>query len=255
MFPPNDQTQQYPPGYPPQQPPQQPYYPPPQQGMGQQAYYPPQGAPPAPPTAQGTLDGFFGEPSAAGGPALKFKDKAIGTTYTGIVARRLGNGDVRQQTDPSGRPLTYRDGRPKFVMVVPLFIPGNPEFPEGRGSWWVKGQARDELVRAMHEAGAPEGPPEEGAGVKVTLVGHRPIPGLNPQYLYEVRYIRPDNAGQAQPAPQPQAAQAQPVPPPQQAVQAPQAPAPVAQTPAQAPPATPAGLSDEQAALLAKLTG
>ena len=262
MFPGTDQQQQpqaqYPPqGYPPQGGyPQQgaPYAPPPGYPPPQQGYYPP-AAPQQPPTANAGLDDFFNAPSTGGGPAIKFKDKPIGTRYAGIVARKITNADVRQQTDPSGRPLTYRDGRPKFVMVVPLIVQQTPEFNEGRATWWVKGAARDELVRAMSEAGAPEGPPEEGAGIVVELTGHRPIPGLNPQYLYKVTYTRPQGgafaAKQAAAAAPEQAQQATPE-------QAQQAPAqPVAQAPAQQAPAVqvPPDMTDEQAALLAKLTG
>lgn len=250
-------------GYPqqpyPQQP--QPQYPP--QGYGQGGYPPPPQmpqqapAPQQPPAPQGSLSDFFSQPSAGNGPALKFKDKPKGTSYTGIVARAVTNADVRAQTDPNGRPTTYRDGRPKFVMVVPLQVEPTQEFPEGRATWWVKGQARDELVRAMAEAGAPEGPPEAGAAVRVTLVGERPVPGMNPALQYRVEYVRPQGADQ-QPAQQPttggqfadEASQDPPQEPPQAPVQA--VPAQPAQ-PAQ--PQAPEGLSEDKQELLRKLTG
>ena len=195
--------------------------------------------------AQGTVSDFFGQPSSGGGPSFKFNQRPIGTRYSGIVARRITNADIRSQTDPNGLALTYRDGRPKLVMVVPMLTEPGPEFPEGTASWWVKGQARDELVRAMAEAGAPEGPPEDGAAIEVTLTGHRPIPGRNPQHIYQITYIRPQQAPQAQPAPAASAVPVAPVAVPSQ----PQAgPAPVAQ-------AVPDGLTSEQQALLARLTG
>ena len=194
---------------------------------------------PAQAPAQGTVSDFFGQPSSGGGPSFKFNQRPIGTRYSGIVARRITNADIRSQTDPNGLALTYRDGRPKLVMVVPMLTEPGPEFPEGTASWWVKGQARDELVRAMAEAGAPEGPPEEGAAIEVTLTGHRPVPGRNPQHIYQITYMRPQQA--AVPA-------AAPVAPATVPSQPQAAPAPAAQ-------AVPDGLTAEQQALLARLTG
>jgi hypothetical protein len=268
---------QYPAQYPTQPPmpqyPQQPAYPAPQ-GYPQQpaptypqAYPQPQYAPPAPPAQPlptGTLDTFYQQPSSGGGPSFKFMDAnrqpQIGKHYEGFVARPVTDADVRAQTDQSGNVQTYRDGRPKFVMVVPMQVQPSPEFPEGQAGWWVKGQARDELARAMAEAGAPAGAPEAGAFIRVTLVSVRPIPGRNPAYQYRVDYVRPGNPAPApQPVQQPVAApvmQQAPVPAPMpQAV--PQVPVPQqvpAPAPAAAAPAA-AGFTPEQAALFAKLTG
>lgn len=263
---------QYPvqPGYPPQ-PQYAPAYPP--------QYAPPM--PPPPPPVQGSLSEFFNAPSTAN-KSWVFRDRPVGTAYSGIVARVIGNGDIRQQTDQGGRPMTYKDGRPKFVMVVPMIVHPSPEHPEGQASWWVKGQARDELARAMAEAGAPEGPPEAGAGITVTLIGQRPIPGMNPAFQYRVTYVRPGGAApvpQAQPAPA--VPQAEPVyvapPQPQYAPQPypshtpgmdgqPVPTLPIAQT--VTPPVPPNAyaaaampsqvspqLTPEQAALMARLTG
>lgn len=283
---------QQPQGYP-QQPqgyPQQPqaYAPPmPQQGYPQaypQQYAPP--APPAPPLPTGTLDSFYQQPSSSGGPSWKFKDKPLGTFYEGFVARPLTDADVRAQTDRDGRVQNYKDGRPKFVMVVPMLMQPSPEFPDGQAGWWCKGQARDDLARAMSEAGAPAGAPESGAFIRVTLVATRPVPGgFSPAYVYRVEYARPQGAAPAPqqsapvvstangqpvvheqpvpPAPQPQPVyQQQPMPVPAQQV-APQpqpvpqpaaAPAPQPQ-PAAPVSAAPAGFNAEQAALFAKLTG
>jgi hypothetical protein len=156
-------------------------------------------------------------------------------------------------------------------MVVPLVVAPTQEFPEGQAGWWVKGQARDELARAMAETGAPAGAPEAGAFVRITLVNVRPIPNMSPAFQYRVDYVRP--GGQA-PAPQPVAqpvqqtapvvstATGQPVvhqqPVPQPMPQAvPQVPVPQqvpAPAPAAAAPAA-AGFTPEQQALFAKLTG
>lgn len=272
------QPQGYPQGY--AQPAQYPAQPPmPQYPPAAPAYpaapYPPQGgypqpypvAPAGPPLPTGTLDGFYEQPSGGGGPSFKFNGKAVGTTYTGIVARTVTNADVRAQTDQGGRPVTFKDGRTKFVMVVPMQVAPSPEFPEGVAGWWVKGQARDELARAMDEAGAPAGPPEAGAAIRVTLIGMRPIPGMNPAFQYRVEYVRPGGAApveqvpeagayyvsptqqvaapvQYQQPPMPQQIPVQPMP---VQVQAPVAAAPVA--------SAPSPMSVEQQALLAKLTG
>jgi hypothetical protein len=269
--------------------PQQPYaqpapqqYPP--QGYGQPQYaqpapqpqYAPQ-QPPAQPLPQVTLDGYWQQPSASGGPSLKFKDAAgnpqIGKAYEGFIARAITDSDVRPQTDRNGVVQTYRDGRPKAVMVVPLTLQPSQEFPDGQAGWWVKGQARDELARAMAEAGAPAGAPEAGAFVRITLINVRPIPNMSPAFQYRVDYVRPQGSPQApapvqppqqaqqpvpqqaqQPVPQ-QVSQQVPATVPQQVPQA--APVQQAQAPIAASPAAPAtvGFSPEQQALFAKLTG
>jgi len=272
------QPQSYPvqPAYP-----QQPYAQPspqyPQQGYPQG--YPQQYTPPVPLPAV-SLDDYWQQPSSSGGPSLKFKDTVgnplIGKAYEGFIARPITDSDVRPQTDRNGVPQTYRDGRPKSVMVVPLLLQPSPEFPDGQAGWWVKGQSRDELARAMAEAGAPAGAPEAGAFVRITLVNVRPIPNMSPAFQYRVEYVRPGGAAQAPAqAPQavPQPVQQVPAPMPvQQPVPQQMAPVmstasgqpvmhqqPVPQAPVQQqiaqPQAAPAGFSPEQQALFAKLTG
>jgi hypothetical protein len=291
-YPQQPYAQPAPPAAYPQQPtyPQQPAaYP---QGYAQ-GYAQPQYAPPPPPAAPlptGTLDGFYSQPSSGGGPSFKFRDAnanpQIGKSYAGIVARPITDADIRAQTDNNGRVQTFKDGRTKFVLIVPMQVQPSTEFPDGQAGWWVKGQARDELARAMAEAGAPAGAPEAGAGIRVTLVSVRPVPNMSPAYQYRVEYMRPagaapvpagavpilhpqgsvhgpddrNYAGYA-PAPQPQYApvqQPQQVPPPPAyapaAVQAVHQPMPQP-VQAAAPAATPQGFNDEQAALFAKLTG
>lgn len=285
-------TQPYP-GYPPQQAPQYPPatqnvgYPPPLQQFAppqqyapqfpqQQGYPAPTMAPPAAPLAQGSIDDFFNQPSAGGGKSLSFK--IIGARFRGIVTRPLGNGDIQQQTDVQGRPQFFRDGRPKYVMKVPLLMQPSAEYPDGLATWFVKGQARDELARAMSEAGAPAGPPEQNAIIDIAYVGDRPAGvGFNPAKQFAIGYTRPSGETSSPiPAPavqqpvqqyaQPAASAYAPPPPAPEPVQAapvqyaPPAPQQVQQTaPAQqaapAAPQPPAALSDEQRALLAKLTG
>ena len=175
---------------------------PPQQAYPQPAYAPP--APPAAPLPTGTLDAYYEQPSG-GAPSFKFMDAnrnpLIGKQYIGVVARPVTDADIRAQTAESGRVSTFRDGRSKFVMIVPMNVQPSAEFTDGQAGWWVKGQARDELARAMAEAGAPAGPPEMGATIRVTLTGTRQIPGRNPQFIFRVDYVRPAGATSAPVAP------------------------------------------------------
>lgn len=202
----------------------------------------------------------------------------------------MTNGDVQQQTDPkTGAPKFYRDGRPQFVMKVPLKVQPSPEFPEGDAVLFVRGQMRDELVRAMTEAGV-NGAPRGGDALTVTLVQRKPSRGGGmPMNVFAISYQPANGAATQQavqqateaPSPAPVAPQAQ-APAPQQPVdfaqvqvpqqaqpQAQQAPVPpVAQQPVQqqaqtlpqqpqqgAPLPAPEGLSAEQQQLLARLTG
>jgi hypothetical protein len=281
-YPPQQVTQpQYAP--PPAQPaaPQYPGYPP----QGQQAYGIPAQIPaqqPAPqPLAQGSIDDYYNQPSTGGGAGLKFtgpnNQPMIGQSYVFQVSRPIGNGDIQQQTDNQNRPLFFKDGRPKFVMIVPVqLLEPSPNHPDGLAKWYVKGAARDELARAMAEAGAPEGPPENGAVIRVTLTGTRQSgPGMNPAHVFAVQYVRPQGAtqGAAPAAPAQPAAQATPPAPvqqqyqppaeqqyaqpvaPQQVPQQPAPAAPQAQVPVQqqGAPQPPPNLSPEQQQFLAKL--
>lgn len=249
-FPQQGYPQQYP-----QQPQQQPY---PQQPY-QQPFQPPYAPPQAPqqPLATGSLEDYYGQPSVGGGPSLSWKDKPIGTSYAGIVARDVTNADVQQQTNMrTGQPEFYRDGRPKFVLKVPLKLQPSPEFPEGEATWFVKGQARDELVRAMTEAGQ-SGSPKAGAGIVVTLTQRRPTgQGMNPANIVAVRYVPAEqmNGGQ-QPAPQQAPAQPAPQTQPPASPQSAPAQQPAPQQVPQQTPQPPGDLAAEQQALLAKLSG
>lgn len=241
-----------------------------QQQYAQQPAYPSM-MPPAEPLPVGSLDDFFNQPSVGGGPSLSWTNKdmsqkPIGTTYVGIVERPLSSSDVQAQTQQGTNQVArYRDGRPKYVMIVPLIVNPSQEHPEGRAQWYVRGQARDELTRAMAEAGAPTGAPEAGAGIQITLVGRRPSgQGRQPANQFQIRYTRPAGAPAVAPAaaPAPEqvqqpVAQAAPQQQPQYAVQQ---PPPVAQPvqqqwappqyapPQYAPPQAPAGATNTSVA-------
>ena len=304
QYPVPPQPQPYPQqAYPAQQPP---VYQAPPQAYPPQGYAPQQ-APQQPtvPLANGTLDDYYSQPTGSAGPGISWKDKPIGTSYAGVVTRDVTNGDVIQDTDfTTKQPKFYSDGRPVFVMKVPLRNAPTQEFPDGEFGFYVRGQAREELARAMSEAGV-QGAPKAGDVIQVTLVQRKPSRrGGNPANIVQIAYTpaggqapaqqqAPAVQPAAQPVPQVPAAQpvAQPAPQVQPVQQqapvqqyAPQAPVqqqvvapayPVAQPAAQpavpqavqpvaqpapqvqpaAAPAVPAGLSDEQAQLLARLTG
>lgn len=262
--------------------PQQPWTPPgqPMQQAYQQPYAP--AAPPAQPLANGGIDEFYSQPNLGGGPGVSWKGKPDGYTVQGIVPRDTGDGDVSQEvgapgSPDAGRPLTYRDGRPKFVLAVPLQVAPSQEFPDGEARLYVRGQLRDELARAMAEVGC-SGAPTAGAVITVTLVQRKQGRGTIPQNVFAVQYTPPGGAAPQiqQPVQQPQYAQPQPVQqyapqaqpvqqfqPPQQAPQPVQgqqyaqpqyqAPAPQQAAPMQAQPQPPAGLTPEQELLLSQL--
>lgn len=230
------------PGYPQQQYPQQPiqqgypaqpgYPQQPQQGYPQQYAQQPMGqmAPPAPPPAQsGTLDDFYNQAVAAGGPGISWKDKQIGTTYVGTIGATC---TVQQDTDYTTKmPMFQRDGvTPKWVMLIPLTqvqsnfatFNGAPEFPDGEVVYYARGKDKEELNRAMAEAGC-SGAPQPGATFQVTLAQRKPNRQGNPTNVVQIRYTPPN--GQAHQA-APQQAPVAEAPAPVQQVQQPQAPAP-----------------------------
>ena len=209
-YPAQQPTYPPPPAYPPQAPPG---YPPPAAYPQAPPGYPqaPQGYPQAPPPVAapmpGTLDDFYAQPSTGGGKSLAFEHP--GTQYIGIVTRPISNADIEQQTNPSTKePAFFKDGRPKYVMRVPLQMQPSAAYPDGLAQWYCRGSARDELIRAMAEVGAPEGPPEAGAIITITMTGTRPAgAGMSPAKLFQVQYRRPQGA-------QPAAPVAAPAPPP-----------------------------------------
>jgi hypothetical protein len=266
-YPPQGQPQyapQAPQGYPPQAPPG--YapqgYPPAPQPQYQQPYAAPQ-APPQQPLARGTLSDFYGQPSGGGGPALKFSQ--IGQSYAGVIARDVTDADIRQQTAfQTGVPLTYRDGSPKLAMIVPILLASGPtpEFPEGIANWWVKGGDRDELLRAMQAAGAqPDADgvyrPRGGDPISVTYTHDKPgRAGMNATKMKAVQYqVGAQAQAPVAPAPQQVAQQAFNQVMPQAPVQQPQLQSPQPPPQNAAPAAVPAGLTPQQAAMVAQLAG
>lgn len=218
----------------PQQYPPNPYAPPaPQYGgyVAPGAYA--QGQPMAPPAQPGVdlsgdLDSFYSQRQTGGGKGISWKGVPNGYTIQGVVARPIGNGDVFKETYPpnspqAGQVRTNRDGSFKYAMQVPLKLMVLDQFqardyPEGEARLFLRGGLRDEMTRAMAEVGAPEGPPEAGAFVRVTLTHRKPGNNIATN-MFAVLYRSPGTwesdptLQQAQqPAQQPQYAPQQPAP-------------------------------------------
>jgi hypothetical protein len=190
-----------------------------------QGYAPPQYAPPAAPPvvlATGTIDQFYSQPTGSSGPGVSWKNKPLGTTYVGLVTRDVVQGDIQQDIDfQTKQPKFTRGGQPVFIMKVPLQVQPCQEFPEGEFTFYVRGQAREELVRAMAQAGL-EGAPKGGALIQVTLIQRKPNQSGNPTNIVQISYTPDYNQVPAAPAPVQQQFQ-------------PQAPSPQFQAPQQAP--------------------
>jgi hypothetical protein len=103
----------------------------------------------------------------------------------------------------TGQAQTYRDGSFKWHMIVPLQVQPSQLFTDGRAAWYVKGQAKDELARAMAEAQAPPDEhgnlvPESGAWIQIEFTGYRQVPGMNAAKQYAIVYRRPDATASGQ---------------------------------------------------------
>lgn len=123
-------------------------------------------------------------------PMVDGRPAPVGTEYFGIVARDVVDSDVVLDTGPRDRTkvASYKDGRPKLIMKVPLLV------PSGVSQWYVKGRVRDQLVQAMHASGHPVGAPRGGWGVHVKKIGERPIRGMHPASVYQVALFPPGQA-------------------------------------------------------------
>jgi hypothetical protein len=117
------------------------------QGYGQQPPRPPQ-----PELPRGSLKDYVEQPAGGFGPSLAFPQ--VGTQYWCTVARNVGDADIKPQTDMiTGEVRTFPDGRVKWMMCVPVLLQPSPQYPEGTATWYVKGNDRTELTRAMEAAG------------------------------------------------------------------------------------------------------
>jgi hypothetical protein len=170
--------------------------------------------------ANGTLEDFYNQPTGGGGPSVTskfFNKRPQGSWLQMSVIRDVTNSDVRQQTTPQGVPQTFKDGKPKFVLIVKVMVTGSSdgthvtEFPDGEASIWVKGVLADELRRAMTAAGDPSGYPKADAQIVMQSAGEQAsrTPGFNATKLYKLQYGAP--AASALPPTVPDALPAAPV--------------------------------------------
>lgn len=117
-------------------------------------------------------------------PSLSFKDKPIGTTYTGVVVEAPQT--VQARDFETGEPAFWDAAhtQPKQTVVTTLEING-----EKFGLWAPKPSA---MFRAIADAQQAAGAQiAVGGTLTVTFVGEQPNeknPRLNPQKLYKVVY-------------------------------------------------------------------
>lgn len=231
-----------------------------------QGYVNPAAVQPQPTLARGTLEDFYNQPTGSGGgPSVTskfFTKRAQGSRLQMRVISDVTNADVRQQTTPQNIPQTFKDGRPKFVLVVKVQVLWSSdgthvtEFPDGLGSLWVKGVLADELRRSMAAAGDASGYPKGGSIIDMTSAGEQAsrTPGFSATKLYQLQYVPPtvDPTAQAAPAPTtiPAVATPAPIATPPFDTAAPPVPAP-----SFTPPAPPVAIPDTRADLLAQLSG
>jgi len=282
----------------PQYAPQPQYAPPPQfappmpQGFApMNPYGTPYGAPVQQHVAPGDIAAFMNQPKTGRPKSISWAGVPDGSTLAGVVTDDVSDRDVVPDTDPKTQQVkTWRDGSPKYALVVTIGVAPSALYPEGKATLYCRGDLWDKLSAAMAAAGRT-GAPKAGDMLSVTLVERRAAQGqMSPKNIFSVAYATREGDGgnviaapalQAPPAPvyeqpqQPVAAPQMPVPPaqqyaqqtapaasfpamPAQQVMLPQQPM-LAQPPMAAPaPGVPAGLpqmTPEQAALLAKIKG
>lgn len=170
----------------------QPYPPQPPAPYGQPGYGQPPAQPPMPQGAKGTLDDFYGQPTIGGGKGLNWKNMPNGYTYVGVVTRTPVDSDVFQDSDPITKQLkTFRDGSPRLVLPVQLRIHWMDQlqqttYPDTEARLFLRGGMRDEVTRAMQEAGV-SGVPQQGALMIITLTERKPGQNIATN-VYAVQY-------------------------------------------------------------------
>lgn len=142
-------------------------------------------------TAQHVEDPFAG---AETHPSLSFKDKPVGTSYTGKVTKAP---ELVQARDyESGQPAFWKDGNPQMTVVTTLEVNG-----EEVNLWAPKPSAKFRAIAdAQKAAGAQIA---VGGTLTITYSGEKPNdnPRLNPQKLYTAVYRPPNAFEEAKPAP------------------------------------------------------
>lgn len=173
----------------------QPYGAPAQQ-FGQFQGYPQQPQPPRPAPVQGTLSDYMSQPVAGEGKAWGWANKPLGATLVGMVARELTDSDTQQQTNQkTGELQFFRNGQPKLVLKIPMFVQPDAEHTEGKGVWWCNRRILDTLMAAMKAAGYDGQLPEAGSVITRRLVDRRALfPNSGAANIEEIIYQRPQGA-------------------------------------------------------------
>lgn len=186
-----------------------------------------QAAPPVPTVPVSVSDAVADAERPKGyGPSLWTKATRIpGTVVPFTVAGKTGA--KQAENYKTKLPESYRDGRPKIELVIPLDVPATPNFPEGRATLYSKGSLTTLINTAMTRAGVPDDVRSQGLEVgatgSITFVAKVEREGKDgdsySENVFEVTYNRPSST----PTPTP-VVQAPPV---QVPVPAPQPAAPV----------------------------
>lgn len=144
-----------------------------------------------------TLESFF---SGGGGKSLSWKDRPIGTTYSGTIKAVH---PPQQQTDPvDQKPQFKKNGEPKMSVRIDLATndrdPSDPD-DDGSRSLYVQGWMQGAIGDALRKAGR-QGPPEVGAQISVTLTERTPNdnPALAPINKFAATYVSPSGAATGQ---------------------------------------------------------
>lgn len=119
-------------------------------------------------------------------PSLSFKDKPVGTEYTGTVTEAPTL--VQSRDYETGDLASWPDGNPKMSAVLKLDIDG-----EERSVWAQKPSALFAAFAAAQKAAGAQ----IAVGGKLTIkyIGDKPNaknPRLNPAKQYSVTYTAPD---------------------------------------------------------------
>lgn len=142
---------------------------------------------PADPGVQASLGDFYAQPSTGWGPSITpVNATPAGTAVTFVVAQHITAAHVEHADEyqKQGVKAYFKNGAPKLVMKIPAYVaPGTQVYSatqgvqridDGRAQYYTQGGDKDLLAAAMATAGAPAGPPELGALIRVTKTGSRP---------------------------------------------------------------------------------
>jgi len=137
-------------------------------------------------------DEFF-----SGGGIKYFGFPIVGTTISGTVCDKMV---TRQQTDMKTKePLTWPDGNPRLVLVIPLqttLADPQVEDDDGKRTIWVAkpGGMYAAIMDAVKTAGATA--PKLGGQITLQYIGdgEKTNPGLNAPKIFRAHYVPPSDA-------------------------------------------------------------